>query len=101
MPAFMDNEPRRKGKKAANFKMFSEQRRQFDDTNLLNADQVATVKFAIQEGMAIRFGLTKDGGALCIAIYKDGDVKNAYVRDDDELNEFFAVLYEFCKGSVE
>lgn len=101
MPAFMDNEPRKKGRKAASFKAFDERRPQYDDTTLLNAEQVDVVKFVIREGMAIRFGMTKDGGALCIAIYKDGDVKNAYIRNADELNEFFAMLYDFAKGSVD
>jgi len=101
MPAFMDNEPRKKKGKSNAFKAFEERRGQFDDTLLFTPEQVDVIKFVIQEGHAIRFGLTKDGGALNIAVYSDGEVKNAYMRSADEINEFFAVLYSFAKGSVD
>lgn len=100
MPAFMDNEPKGKKKKSVDFSSFGSSIPSMDIDQVFVPDNLEVIKFAIQEGKALRFGLTSDGGALCIALYDGGQAKNFYVRSAEEIAQFFAALYQYCKGSV-
>lgn len=101
MPAFMDNDPKKKKKRTINFDMFDQSSANFDPAAVFDPVYISTIIFAIQEGKALRFGLTSDGGAMCIALYDEGQAKNFYVRSPEEIEGFFAKLYAYCKGSVE
>lgn len=100
MPAFMDNESKKKAKKSVDFSSFGSSIPSMDLEQVFVPDNIEVIKFVIQEGKALRFGLTSDGGALCIALYDGGQAKNFYVRSQDEITQFFAALYQYCKGSV-
>jgi len=41
-------------------------------------------------GGALRFGLTRDGGAYAIGIYENGQAHTEYLRPGDDLSTFFA-----------
>lgn len=101
MPAFMDNDSKKKKKKAANFDAFDQTSSAFDPGLVFSGEYVPTIIFAVQEGKALRFGLTSDGGAMCIALYDNGEARNFYVRSPEEIAGFFEKLYVYCKGSVE
>lgn len=43
-------------------------------------------------GGAIRFGLTRDGGALAIGIYGDGDPYTEYLKPDEDITRYLEEL---------
>lgn len=100
MPAFMDNDSKKKAKKSVDFSTFGSGLPTMDIDQVFTAENLEVIKFAIQEGKALRFGLTSDGGAMCIALYDGGQAKNFYVRSVEEIAQFMAALYQYVKGSV-
>lgn len=101
MPAFMDTDDKKKKRKGSKLDAFDQTSANFDPAQVFTDETVPTIIFAIQEGKALRFGLTSDGGAMCIALYDDGQAKNFYVRSPEEIAGFFEKLYAYCKGSVD
>lgn len=72
------------------------------DTELLNTPTVLEVlKFVLQEGGALRFGLTMDKGALALGIYGLGEPQTKYVRTQEEFDELLDAVYHGFKGDVE
>jgi len=89
MPAFMDNEPRKKGRKPAPERKLEKRGKAFDVSTLDNATVWESIAVVIAAGGAIRLGLTRDGGALAVGIYGDGEPYTEYVRGGDDVIEFF------------
>lgn len=75
------------------------QRDEFD-TELLKAGYVwETLDFVLQEGGALRFGLTRDGGAFALGVYGGDKPTTLYARTEEELKIMFETVYEAFKGS--
>jgi hypothetical protein len=49
--------------------------------------QCVTVMAAL--GGALRFGATRDGGALSVGFYLDGDTWTEYVRPQEDVQDYF------------
>lgn len=45
-----------------------------------------------QQGMALRLGYTRDGGAYAIGIYGDGEPFTEYVRPSEDITEYIKSL---------
>jgi len=73
----------------------------FDTSLLAGAEVQEVLAFVLQEGGALRFGLTQDGGALALGIYGLGDPQTKYVRSADELTELLQAIYLSFKEGVE
>jgi len=89
MPAFMDNEPRKKGRKPADPRKLEKRGKPFDVSVLDNTTVSECIQHVLRCGGAIRLGLTRDGGALAVGIYGDGEPYTEYVRGGDDVIEFF------------
>jgi len=89
MPAFMDNDSKKKRKSAPGERKLEKRGKTFDVTNLDNATVWEAIAVVIAAGGAIRLGLTRDGGALAVGIYGDGEPYTEYVRGGDDVIEFF------------
>ena len=89
MPAFMDNEPRKKGRKSSPERKLERRGKTFDVSTLDNQTVWESIARVLNKGGAIRLGLTRDGGALAVGIYGDGDPYTEYVRGGDDVIEFF------------
>lgn len=48
---------------------------------------VALTLFLVSKGGALRWGLTRDGGALALGVYYGDDSATEYVRPSEPLNE--------------
>lgn len=100
MPAFMDgNSKPRKAKKTP--AVFERQQEMFDTSRIFTPGNIEIIEFVMNEGGALRFGLTRDGGALNIGIYGLGEPASVFIRPNEELGEFFGQLYTAFKGSRE
>jgi hypothetical protein len=64
------------------------------DWGRVDAEQLrSTVEVVTQFGGALRFGVTRDGGAYSLGIYGDGpEPYTVYVRPNEDLNEILAEL---------
>lgn len=101
MPAFMDNKSK-KAKGTSERKSFTRQREQFNTDTIWTDEFRAAIEIALQEGGAIRLGLTRDGGALAVGIYGlGGDPTTEYLRPSDDPTEFWNALYHAFKGDGE
>jgi len=60
---------------------------QADGQLLLHA--VATVAY---KGGALRFGYTRDGGAITVGVYGDGDPYTDYLKPGDDINDYLRKL---------
>lgn len=69
---------------------------------LLKCDEFwAALDLCLAEGGALRFGLSRDKGALGVGIYGLDDKQTKYVRTRDELLELLEAIYRGFKGSNE
>lgn len=102
MPRGYDSDGNRTGKGAPKRKLTLNTQRSEFNTDLLKAPQVLEViLFVMQEGGALRFGLTMDKGALALGIYGLGEPTTKYVRTQEELEELLDAVYHGFKGDVE
>lgn len=46
------------------------------------------IQSATRSGGAVRFGATRDHGALALGVYGDGEPYTEYFRDPDEFDDF-------------
>lgn len=60
------------------------------DTGLM----LAVVERALISGGAVRFGLTRDGGALAVGVYGDGEYTTVYLNAKDDQTEFWQTIME-------
>lgn len=92
MPAFMDGNSKKKGRADRKYD-FETENSKFD-VNLLDDPKImATIKFVMLQGGAIRLGMTQDLGACAVGIYGAGDPVTKYVRNPSELEALFAKIY--------
>lgn len=98
MPAFMDGNSKKKGQRADRKYDFDTAAAKFDINLLDDPNILATIKFAMLQGGAIRLGLTQDLGALAVGIYGVGEPTTKYVRNVNELQTLFAKIYEAFGG---
>lgn len=83
-------------------KTFERQREQFDTSTIFTPEFQAAIDIALNEGGAIRLGLTRDGGALAVGIYGLGsEPTTEYIRPTDDIGEFWRELYAGFKGSTD
>jgi len=54
----------------------------------------AVVHYMAEAGAAIRFGKTRDGGALSIGLYDGDDKRTEYLDPEDDLDVFLIDLLE-------
>lgn len=81
-------------------KAFTRNREQFDTATLWTPEFRDAVELALQEGGAIRLGLTRDGGALAVGIYGlGGEPTTEYLRPSDDADAFWRELHGAFKGS--
>jgi hypothetical protein len=74
-------------------------RRDEFDASLLKAAYVwETLEFVLQEGGALRFGLTRDGGAFALGVYGGDKPTTMYARTEEELEVMFKTVYDAFKG---
>jgi len=59
-----------------------------------------SIAFVVQEGGAIRLGMTRDGGALAVGIYGDGDPYTEYLRGGEDAVAFFEQVAMLFKGDL-
>lgn len=86
------------GRKARKFEL--DLRREEFDVRLLRADYVwETLDLVLQEGGALRFGLTRDAGAFALGVYGGDKPETFYARTEEELQVLFKTVYDAFKGS--
>lgn len=81
-------------------KTFEREREQFDTSTIVTQEFRDALEIALQEGGAIRLGLTRDGGALAVGIYGLGsEPSTEYIRPTDDIGQFWRDLLATFKGS--
>ena len=94
-----DHESKKKRSPAVR-KTFQREQQKFDTTTIFTESFRDAIELALNEGGAIRLGLTRDGGALAVGIYGLGNEPSTeYLRPSDDLEQFWHDLYESFKGS--
>lgn len=72
-----------------------------DDADWMHADPSKVVDLicaATAVGGAVRFGLTRDGGAYAVGIYGDGEPYTLYIRPRESID---AAIDNMCSGFQE
>lgn len=67
----------------------------FDVSSLDSVLLHKVIYAACRAGAALRFGLTRDGGAFAVGIYGDGEPYTEYLRPDDAHETYFRDLEQF------
>lgn len=102
MPKGYDSNGNRMGgdKRKRTLKLNTE-RSEFDTRLVMRQNVFELVEFVLQEGGALRFGLTMDKGALALGIYGLGEPQTKYVRTEAEFDELLDAVYHGFKGDEE
>lgn len=66
----------------------------------VESDWVATIRAVVTAGMGLTVSGTRDGGAVCVALLRDGAAAKKYAGDPDELAELLAKLRDYL-GSLD
>ena len=63
-------------------------------------DWVETIRAVVTAGMGLTVSGTRDGGAVCVALLRDGTAAKKYAGDPEELSELLARLRDYL-GSLD